>query len=106
MQNTKVFYNLLLILVIFIFGCASPNRLGMITDPDTGLQYGAVVEKSFFIDASQFENNKIKITARNVSGDINYNIRDFIRYLETSFMTKGYKIGRHTDFGLKYDVII
>ena len=103
-NNMFFFINLFALLVLT--GCASPNRLGMISDPDTGLQYGSVIEKSFFIDSSQFENNKMKISARNVSGDAHYNIRSFVNSLENSFIEKGYNIGRRENFGIKYDVII
>ena len=95
-----------LIIFLLLTGCAPQNRLGMISDTETGLQYGSIIEKSFFIDSSQFENNKIKISARNVSGDGNYNIRSFINTLEKSFVEKGYKLGSQEDFGIKFDIII
>lgn len=93
-------------MLMLLSGCASPNSLGMISDPETGLQYGSVIERSFFIDSSQFENNKIKISARNVSGDANYNIRGFVKSLENSFIEKGYMLDDQENFGIKYDVII
>lgn len=101
-----IFLVISLLAVLVLTGCASPNRLGMITDPETGLQYGSVIEKSFFIDSSQFENNKMKISARNVSGDAKYNIRSFVKSLENSFIEKGYNLDSRENFGIKYDVII
>ncbi len=96
----------ILILLSLISGCAQPTRLGMIKDPETGLQYGSVIEKSFFVDSSQFENKGVKITARNVSGDVNYDINNFIRSLEGALISKGYEINDNDNFGIKYDVII
>jgi hypothetical protein len=90
----------------FISSCAPRHRAGMITDPETGLQYGSVIEKSFFIDPSQFDNDVIKITARNVSGDANYNIREFIYSLKESFSQKGYAVKGDDNFGIKFDVVI
>ena len=92
--------------VIFAYSCAPQKLQGMITDPHTGLQYGATVEKSFFIDSSQFDNPKIKITARNVSGDFSYNIKSFVADLEASFLKKGYQPSKDDNFGIKFDAII
>jgi len=92
--------------VIFAYSCAPQKLQGMITDPQTGLQYGATVEKSFFIDSSQFDNPKIKITARNVSGDFSYNIKSFVADLEASFLEKGYQPSKDDNFGIKFDAII
>lgn len=92
--------------LFFLLGCAQPNRLGMIRDPSTGIQYGSIIERSFFIDSSQFENNQIKISARNVSGDYDYNIRHFITQLKAAFVEKGYSFGNPKEFGVKFDVIV
>jgi len=93
--------------LIFVFiGCAPQMRYGMIKDPSTGIQYGSVVERSFFIDSSQFENNQIKISARNVSGNFNYNISELISRLQTSFAKKGYSSGGPNEFGIKFDVVV
>lgn len=87
-------------------GCAPSKPFGMIEDPKTGLQYGSVIEKSFFLDSSQFDNNGIKVSARNVSGDVNYNIRSFEEILENAFISKGYSRAEKSHFGIKFDVII
>lgn len=93
-------------LVVFsLTSCAPSSRLGMIKDSATGLQYGSVIEKSFFVDSSQFENNKIKISSRNVSGDTSYNISSFVNSLERSFVEKGYRLSQQ-DFGIKFDITI
>ena len=78
----------------------------MIKDPSTGIQYGSIIERSFFIDSSQFENDQIKISARNVSGDYNYNIRSFISQLNSAFTEKGYTFGNPKEFGIKFDVTV
>ncbi|MBL6996533.1 complement resistance protein TraT [Desulfobacula sp.] len=107
MDSVKVKFLLIAACALIVFtGCAQPTRLGMIKDPATGIQYGSVIEKSFFIDASQFENNSMKLSARNVSGDYNYNIRDLVRHLRTSFSEKGYSFGDSEEFGIKFDVIV
>lgn len=101
-----------LIILVAVFclllgsGCAPSKRFGMIEDPKTGLQYGSVIERSFFLDSSQFENDSIKVSARNVSGDINYNIRSFEKILENAFISKGYSKSEQSNFGIKFDVII
>lgn len=104
-NNIKLFF-ILVFFTLFTLSCSPNNRLGMISNPETGLQYGSVIEKSFFIDSSQLDNDRIKITARNVSGDIDYNINDFITNLRDSFARKGYSPTTRNDFGIKYDVII
>jgi hypothetical protein len=95
-----------LIAFVILAGCAQPVRHGMIKDPATGIQYGSVIEKSFFIDPGQFENRQVKISARNVSGDTNYDIRELQTKLEAAFTEKGYEFGKPDEFGIKFDVII
>jgi len=107
MDLIKVRFLSVVVCAFIVFtGCARPTRLGMIKDPATGIQYGSAIERSFFIDASQFENNYMKLSARNVSGDYNYNIRDLLGRLETSFSEKGYSFGDSKEFGIKFDVVI
>jgi len=88
-------------------GCSNnAPRLGMIKDPVTGLQYGSTIGKSFFIDSEQFPNKVVKVSARNVSGDVNYDIRKFVGDLKSSFESKGYEAYANDGFGLKVDVVI
>lgn len=101
-----IFLSLILTIAATVISCAPTNKLGMITDPASGLQYGSIIERSFFVDASQFDNNKMKISARNVSGDSNYNIHNFVKTLEDSFVKKGFRLGAHDNFGIKFDVNI
>jgi len=87
-------------------GCMNAPRMGMIKDPVTGIQYGSVIGKSFFIDSEQFPNKIVKVSARNVSGDIQYNIRNFEDGLRRAFESKGYEAYKNSGFGLKVDVTV
>ena len=106
--NSKVVT--IMAVIAFSFGLSSCGndapRLGMIKDPVTGLQYGSTIGESFFIDSEQFPNKVDKVTARNVSGDINYNMRKFIGDLKNSFESKGYEAYANDGFGLKVDVVV
>lgn len=93
-------------LSILLSSCAPNTRFGMTEDPNTGLLYGSVIGKSFFIDPSQFENNKIKVTVRNVSGDFNFDLRSLSNNLTQSFSEKGYPESKDNDFGIKLDVVV
>ena len=79
------------------------GRLNMVTDPGTGLQYGSAIEKSIFVDADQFENNAIKVSIRNTSGDPAFDVHGFRSDLERSYADKGFKPAR-SDFGIKLDL--
>lgn len=87
-------------------GCMNTHRMGMIKDPVTGIQYGSVIGKSFFIDSEQFPNKIVKVSARNVSGDMNYDIRGFKEDLRRAFENKGYEAYKNDGFGLKVDVTV
>lgn len=56
-------------MAVILGSCAPPQRMGMVVDPATGLQYGSVIEKNIVVDSSQFENKRIKVRIRNTSGD-------------------------------------
>jgi hypothetical protein len=105
MQNPRLSL-LIFAISILLFSCAPNTRFGMIEDPNTGLLYGSVVGKSFFIDPSQFENNKIKVTVRNVSGDSNFSLRSLSNNLTQAFSDKGYQQAQNNDFGIKLDVVV
>lgn len=87
-------------------GCMDTPRMGMIKDPTTGIQYGSVVGKSFFIDSEQFPNKIVKVSARNVSGDMQYDIRRFEDDLRRTFEGKGYEAYKNNGFGLKVDIAV
>jgi len=107
MKIRKLFsFVCIIIFGVGISGCAPPNKFGMVSEKDTDLNYGSIIEKSFFIDSSQFSNNKIKITARNVSGDSFYNIKYFTDSLQNAYANKGYSVGNSDEFGIKFDVIV
>ncbi len=100
---------ILLVSVSLIFlasGCSQTTRLGMIKDPVTGIQYGSTIGESFFIDSQQFANNVLKVSTRNVSGDVNYDLRSFTNQLKAAFKEKGYNTDTDKDFGVKVDVVI
>lgn len=82
---------------------SSQSRLNMVTDPGTGLQFGSAIEKSIFMDADQFENNAIKVSIRNTSGDPAFDVHGFRSNLERSYADKGFKPVR-ADFGIKLDL--
>ena len=82
---------------------STQSRLNMVTDPGTGLQYGSAIEKSIFVDADQFENNAIKVSIRNTSGDPAFDVHGFRSNLERSYADKGFKPTR-ADFGIKLDL--
>jgi hypothetical protein len=82
---------------------SNQSRLNMVTAPGTGLQYGSAIEKSIFVDADQFENNAIKVSIRNTSGDPAFDVHGFRSNLERSYADKGFKPTR-SDFGIKLDL--
>ncbi len=89
---------------VIMAGCAAPARMGMVTDAQTGLQYGSVIEKNIFIDASQFKNRSIKVTIRNASGDQAYQVAAFTNELNSSLSQKGYQPTSADSFGIKLDL--
>lgn len=95
---------LVLAVAIVVAGCSSPSRLGMVKDPQTGLQYGAVVEKNVVIDAVQFRNRKIKVSTRNTSGDTALDMGAFASRLRDSYAGKGYQPTDADDFGIRIDL--
>lgn len=90
--------------VAVITGCAAPARMGMVKDPETGLQFGSKIEKNFFIDASQFKNRSIKVSTRNASGDQAYQVTSFTNDINSVFSGKGYFPTQDDSFGIKLDV--
>jgi hypothetical protein len=92
------------LIIILISSCAPQQRMGMVLDNNTGLQFGSVVENNFLIDSSQFENKKIKLRIRNTSGDQEFDLRRFKSAIEQSYMSKGYEPSNADDFGILIDV--
>lgn len=93
-----------IVLALTIGGCASPSRMGMVKDPQTGLQLGSAIERNIFMDSSQFKNRAIKITTRNGSGDQAYQLGSFTSNLKSAFSNKGYVPTEADSFGIKLDV--
>lgn len=91
-------------LAAIVSGCVAPARMGMVTDPQTGLQFGSRIEKNLFVDSSQFLNKSIKVTTRNASGDQAYQVAAFSNDLNAAFARKGYIPTQADSFGIKLDV--
>jgi len=79
--------------------------MGMVVEPDTGLQYGSVIEHNIVVDASQFENRMVKVNIRNTSGDPAFDLRSFQTSLEQAYKAKGYEpVGGDEEFGILIDI--
>jgi hypothetical protein len=89
---------------LLVTACAPQQRLGMIVDPQTGLQYGSIIDRNIVIDATQLENRKLKLTIRNTSGDSSFDLREFQSRLESAYAAKGYRVTTDDDFGMLVDV--
>lgn len=94
----------LLLSMTVLAACAAPSRMGMVKDPATGLQFGSAVSANLVLDASQFENRKLKLTTRNLSGDPAFYLDGFRRDLEAAYAAKGFEPVASDDFGLLIDV--
>ncbi|MGQ0665070.1 MAG: complement resistance protein TraT [Pseudomonadota bacterium] len=90
--------------LLVAWGCAPEQRMGMVVDPRTGLQYGSVIERNLVVDASQLENRKLKLAIRNTSGDPAFDLRGFRSSLESAFAAKGYQPTAGDDFGVLVDI--
>jgi hypothetical protein len=87
-----------------LVACASPNRNGMVLDAGSGVQYGSSVEKNIFLDSSQFPDKRVKVTSRNVSGDVSYQITDFEADISAALAKRGYAPANGENFGLRFDI--
>jgi Enterobacterial TraT complement resistance protein len=91
-----------------LLGCgaigAPPARMGMVKNPETGLQIGSTVEKSLVTDASFYRNKKIKVRIRNTSGDVAFDLKAFTERLYDAYRQAGYLPADGDDFGLLVDV--
>jgi hypothetical protein len=91
-------------ILALLSGCAQPSRMGMVKDPQTGLQFGSVVEKNLVTDASFYENKKIKVRIRNTSGDTAFDLYRFQSQIEEGYRQAGYTPTSDNNFGLLVDV--
>lgn len=91
--------------LIGISACAPQSRMGMVTAED-GYQYGSTVERNLVVDSSQFSNQKLKLTLRNISGDRAYDLNSFQHSLERSLENKGYSPTKSDKFGIRLDINI
>ena len=81
-----------------------PARLGMVKDPDTGLQFGSIVEKSIVTDPSFHKNKRIKVRVRNTSGDVAFDLKRFTDQIRAAYRETGYQPTDGDDFGVMVDV--
>ena len=79
-------------------------RMGMVKNPETGLQIGSVVENNLVTDASFYKNRKIKVRTRNTSGDPAFDLAGFTSRLRSAYAGAGYEPTSGDDFGLLVDV--
>lgn len=93
-----------ILLIVIIAGCKAPQRMGMVEDPQTGLQWGSLVEKNILIDSSQLTNKKIKLRIRNTSGDPAFDLHYLSDKLKQSYAQKGFIPTDSDNFGLLVDV--
>ena len=95
---------LLLFSLVILCSCASPQRMGMVKDPKTGLQYGSMIQRNLLVDSSQFANKGLKLRIRNTSGDSVFSLNEFRNGLEGAYSAKGYQITDNDDFGILLDI--
>lgn len=91
-------------LIMLISSCAPQQRMGMVLNKETGLQYGSVVENNLLVDSSQFQNRKIKLRIRNTSGDLEFDLRRFRYAIGQSYSGKGYEVSNADNFGILVDI--
>ncbi len=95
-------------MLILLAGCGKlinpPARYGMVKNPETGLQFGSVVQRNFVTDASFFKNRRIKVRVRNTSGDRAFDLIGFKARMERAYEQAGYEPTSSDDFGLLLDV--
>lgn len=84
--------------------CAPRRHSGMVVDPVTGLQYGSTVERNLVVDASQFEDRRLKLRIRNSSGDPAFDLGAFRGALEGAYRDKGFQPVAGDAFGVLLDV--
>ncbi len=92
---------------IGVLGACAPShqqRLGLVTDPDSGLAYGSVVDGTLVTDPAFYDNRRIKIRIRNTSGDAAFDLHGFRSRLVEAYRAKGYEPTDGDDFGLLLDV--
>jgi len=90
--------------VLALTGCAQNARMGMVTDPQSGLMYGSTIEKNLVTEPSFYRNRKIKVRTRNTSGDTAFGLKEFTDKLNNTYAEKGYEPTNEEDFGLIMDI--
>ena len=95
---------ILFLSILGVSGCAPTPRMGMVTEPSTGLAYGSVIEKNIVLDSAQFRNRKIKVRLRNTSGDVAFGLAQFKSDLERAYRGIGYQPTEEDDYGILMDI--
>jgi hypothetical protein len=90
--------------VLAMAACKPQSRMGMVVDPETGLQYGSMVSASLTMDPSLLKDQRLKIKLRNTSGDPAFNLDEFRSKLEQAYADQGYEIVKQGEFGVLLDV--
>jgi hypothetical protein len=88
-------------------GCAigsPPSRLGMVKDPETGLQIGSVVERTFVTDPAFHRDKRVKLRVRNVSGDAAFDLRGLEGEIKSAYRDTGYIPTDGDEFGVLVDL--
>lgn len=92
------------IVILLVWSCAPQQRMGMVVEPSTGLQYGSIIETNLLVDSSQFADNSIKVNIRNTSGDPAFDLHGFRAALENAYRAKGYEPTRSSEFAILIDI--
>ncbi|MGB0670835.1 MAG: complement resistance protein TraT [Rhodospirillales bacterium] len=97
---------LVLMALVLLGACqtAPQGRMGMVTDPESGLMYGSVIQDNLVTDPTFYNNNAIKIRTRNTSGDTAFGLTAFTDDLQRIYADKGYAPQDDAGFGLMIDV--
>lgn len=90
-------------LAILTSSCAVPSEHGMVRQPASAFQYGSTIERNIVIDPAQFKDRTFKVTIRNTSGDVAYQVPSFSSALTQTLVQKGYSPAGER-FGLLVDV--
>ncbi len=92
--------------VLLLTACAPSNRYNLVTDPDTGLQFGSRVSNTILLDSSLFEDNSLRLRLRNVSGDEAFNLRGMQTQLEDRYSEKGYAVSADRENAILVDIVV
>lgn len=81
-----------------------PAHQGLVSDPESGLLYGSMIDGALIAEPSFYTNRKIKVRIRNTSGDRAFDLDGFRRKIEDAYADKGFVPTSEDDFGLLIDL--